>query len=692
MVWLVMPCLACLSINSVPARAQSVGLPAPRLLATFPMGGQAGSEVEITIRGESIDPASELVFSNDGIRAVAKRDEKGNAVPNTFLVSIAEDCPTGIHEARVLTSLGLSTPRVFTVGHLRETTQTESSTSPESPHPLAIDSVCNAVMPVRAINHYRFTASEGQRIFIECAARRIDSKLRPVVILSDTLGRDLLVERTGDPLDFTAPADGDYLIKVHELTFQGGADFFYRLALSELSDEAKPVPDAGTVAVSAASWPPESFTPGDSSPETEPNDQATEAQTITPPCQLAGTFFPAADVDVFEFTAKKGQTWWIEVGSQRLGLPTDPSVLVQRVVPPLPESKQQPTLVDVALLSDIPSPVKVSGNNYAYDGPPYNVGSSDVLGKLEIPEDGLYRLELSDLFGGTRQDPRNRYHLVIRQASPDFVLVAWAMHMELRNGDRNALSKPIALRPGATMPLEVVAIRRDGFDGAIELSMDLLPPGVTADGLTIPAGQSRGVMLVTADAEAPPGWSRARLVGRSEIDGKPVTRTCRLASMAWPVKDAWAEIPHPRLLADVPVSVGSAEIAPLTVQPRSPETIQVQEGQSLTLPVDLIRRSEFSGTKIRLEVMGHGFEKHPKIDLDLNQDSADVVLDLAKLKVAPGQYKIALCGSVVAKYSPQAIALSDLVDAPTKPVPTKDIVDIVVSRPFTIEVQPAKKP
>src|SRR5205085_3032047 len=111
---------------------------------------------------------------------------------------------------------------------------------------------------------------------------------------------------------------------------------------------------------------------------------------------------------------------------------------------------------------------------------------------LVIKEDGLYRLRLTDLFGGTRSEPGNCYRLVIRRAAPDFALVAWALHMELRNGDRNALSKPISLRGGATMALEVVAFRRDGFDGDIELSMDNLPPGVTATGLKIHAGKSHG--------------------------------------------------------------------------------------------------------------------------------------------------------------------------------------------------------
>ena len=134
--------------------------------------------------------------------------------------------------------------------------------------------------------------------------------------------------------------------------------------------------------------------------------------------------------------------------------------------------------------------MKPSSNGYAYDGPPYDGGSADIIGKLEINDDGIHRLQMTDLFGGTRNDPRNVYRLIIRKAAPDFAVAAWGLHMELRNGDRNALSKPLALRAGITMALEVVAVRRDGFDGDIELVMEGLPDGVTAQGLKIPTGKN----------------------------------------------------------------------------------------------------------------------------------------------------------------------------------------------------------
>ena len=403
--------------------------------------------------------------------------------------------------------------------------------------------------------------TKGQRIVVDCAAKGIDSKLKAVLIVANSTGADLQVERRGGAIDFTAPETGTYVVKVHDLTFNGGAAYFYRLALRQAA-QGEVVPRLPSIkTVSSFSWPPARLTDDAVLPETEPNNRHAEAMKITLPCDIAGSFFPAADVDTFEFTAKKGEVWWVEVASERLGLSTDPSIVVQRVS----GEGANENLSDVVEFSDIPSPIKVSTNGYSYNGPPYNAGSSDIIGKLEIREDGIHRLQLRDLFGGTRSDPRNIYRLIIRKAAPDFALVGWALHMNLRNGDRNALSKPIALRGGATMPIEVVVVRRDGFNGEIQLFMDNLPEGVSAAGLKIPSGQSRGIMLITAEQDAPRGLSSASFSGRATIDGKVVTHPCRLASMQWPVPDASREIPSPRLLADVPVSVGGSEFATITI-------------------------------------------------------------------------------------------------------------------------------
>jgi hypothetical protein len=210
------------------------------------------------------------------------------------------------------------------------------------------------------------------------------------------------------------------------------------------------------------------------------------------------------------------------------------------------------------------------------------------------------------------------------------------------------------------MALEVVAFRRDDFDGEIELAMEGMPKGVTAHGLTIPAGQSRGMVLITAAADAPRGYANAKFVGRSRIAGQAVTRPCRLASVAWPIPDSWEEIPSPRLLADVPVSVSGVEQSPLTITAKA-SVLEAKEGEKLTVPLVHKRTSDFSGDKIPMKVIGSGFERAPGFDLSIAADRSEVVLDLKALKIPPGEYLVSFLGGAVVKYrhQPELVASSE---------------------------------
>jgi hypothetical protein len=200
------------------------------------------------------------------------------------------------------------------------------------------------------------------------------------------------------------------------------------------------------------------------------------------------------------------------------------------------------------------------------------------------------------------------------------------------------------------MALEVVAVRRDGFAGDIELAMENLPEGVAARGLKIPSGESRGIMLVTAANNAPRGFSNAKFYGRAFVDGTEVTHPCRVASMAWPIPDAWGEFPSPRLVADVPVSVGGRDLAPITIAPAVNGVLEVTEGGKVTIPLIHKRRCEFSGTTLQLRTLGAGFDGAPRFDVSLTAEHSEVTLDTAALKAAPGEYAIAFYGPAVAKY------------------------------------------
>lgn len=631
-----------LALLTASALAQQVTLPLPRLLTVTPMGGQAGTTVEVTITGENIEDVTELAFSTPKITA-----KPVAGVVNKFSVSIAADAPVGVYDARVMSRLGVSSVRAFSVNKLPEIMRTKANNTLETALALPVGTICNATMTKRAVDFYSFQGVKGQAVSIDCAAVGIDSRLTPVVILADSKGADLKVNRTGGIIDFIPPADGSYIIKVSDLTFQGGERHFYRLALQK--SPAQPQPQ--TQMVSAMSWPPTGLAATAAAKETEPNNK--EAQKITLPCDIAGAFYPAADVDTFEFTAKKGETWWVEVASERLGLNTDPFVLVQQV--------KDGKFTDVAELYDIAPPMKVTSNGYSYDGPPYDAGSPDVMGKFEVKEDGTYRIQVRDLFGGTRMDANNIYRLIVRQAAPDFSLAAWAVHMTLRNGDRASLSKPMSLRQGDSRAFEVAVQRRDGFDGEIDITMENLPPGVSAAGLKIGKGKPYGHLILTAEEKAPRGFSLAKITGKAVIGGKDVVRPVRVASMEWPVKDAKGEIPAPRLMADIPVSVTDSEQAPLTIALAENKVFEGKVGETLKIPLKLTWRNEFNGTSIKVKAYGEGFSAIKEFDIPLKAATHDLALNLAELKIAPGDYTFALQSLGICKYryNPAAVPLAE---------------------------------
>ncbi|MFY7892837.1 MAG: serine protease [Pirellula sp.] len=629
-------------------QAQSVCLPLPRLLSISPMGGQVGTSFDATIAAEHMEDPGPLIFQHPGIQATAKVDAQGKPIPNQYSIAIAPDVPQGLYEARLLGRLGISSARIFSVGKLTELNQKPGNTNLVNAMPLSVPSVCNAVVSSRAVDFYSFEAVQGKRYIIQCSARGIDSKLDPVVIVGDANGTDLVAQRTGDTLDFVAKASGKHTIKIHELTFKGGPGYFYRLSIEELPIDAPMPVYPSTRSVSAFSWPPNGLSP--QSPTTEQEDAAFQA--ITLPADISGRFYPAADVDTYVFDAKQGETWWIEVASERLGRPTDPSLVIQM------EKPDKSGWSDVAELNDIASPMKPSSNGYAYDGPPFDGGSTDILGKLEIKEAGRYRLLLSDLFGGTRKDPRNIYRLIVRPAQPDFAVVSWGLHMELRNGDRNALSKPLALRAGNTVALEVVTVRRDGFDGEIALNVDGLPQGVTAQGLKIQAGKMRGVLLLSATQDAPQGLANATITASAKIGEQTVTHPMQMAQMVWPIPDAWGEIPSPRLVSGIPVSVTTSELAPITIAPTERKVYEAKLGEVLKIPMTHTLRSEFSGAVLQLKTMGSGFEGNPQFDVSIGAANSEATVNLGAIKPPAGEYTIAFYGSAVAKYRYNPLAIS----------------------------------
>ena len=73
-------------------------------------------------------------------------------------------------------------------------------------------------------------------------------------------------------------------------------------------------------------------------------------------------------------------------------------------------------------------------------------------------------------------------------------------------------------------------------------------------------------------------------------------------------------------------------------------------GEKLTIPLILKSRSDFSGDKIQMKVVGAGFENAPGFEILVKANSSQAVLDLGALKVPPGDYHVSFIGGAVVKY------------------------------------------
>ena len=384
--------------------------------------------------------------------------------------------------------------------------------------------------------------------------------------------------------------------------------------------------------------------------EREPNDQPDQAQKVPLPCEFVGQFYPAADRDWVSFEAKKGDVYWIEVFSHRLGLPTAPFALVQRVAR---NEKGEETVSDVHEL-------------YAADanigGPEFNTTTRDPSWRFEVKEEGAYRVRVADLFNRQDSNPRFVYRLSLRKETPDFRLVVLPQAPPPVNKDAKEvmLWTPL-LRRGETMPLKVLAFRRDNFNGEIELTAEGLPSGVTCASTKIQTNKNSELLFLTA-ADTAENWSGPiKVVGKAKIGDAELTREARAGSATRTVPDYNNEAVRARLTRDLFLAVSSAESAPITIEAAEHKIREVTAGSKLQIPLKLSRRGDFNET-LKLKAAGvAGLDGLKELDVDGKTNAAVLEIDLGQHKLSPGTYTFYLQTQTKGKYrnNPEAAKAAD---------------------------------
>jgi hypothetical protein len=114
-------------------------------------------------------------------------------------------------------------------------------------------------------------------------------------------------------------------------------------------------------------------------------------------------------------------------------------------------------------------------------------------------------------------------------------------------------------------------------------------------------------------------------------------------------------------MADVPVSVTESEGAPVTIAAAENKVFEAKAGEMLKIPLKLTWRNEFNGSSLKVKAYSDGIVGVKEFDIPLKAETHEAVIDLAALKVAPGDYTIAFqtLGICKYRYNPAAVPLAE---------------------------------
>lgn len=559
---------------------------APNFTAIAPAGGQRGTSVEVTLRGDRLADAQEVFFYTPGITLEKISDAQEKEVKVVFL--IAADCRLGEHALRIRTASGISALRLFYVGPFPSVEEKEPNNEAAKAQPIALNSTVQGTIGSEDVDIFSVEVKKDQRLSVEIEGARLGRTLfDPTVTVLSADGR-VLAASDDTPLlghdgfvSLLAPADGKYLIQVRDMTY-AGTGHFYRLHLGTFPRPTAVFPLGGqpgeTLEAKFLGDPTGDFT----QPITLPSEKSrsarfglvadhhglapspnwlrisalTNAPSITPgntlgkatalnttaPFAFNGVLATKGDAAFFRFTAKKDQNLDFQVYARRLGSPLD------------------------SVLTVFDAKGKSLGNNDDAAGNP------DSAVRVKIPEEGDYTVKVADQLA--RGGPRFTYRVEIAEVAPTLTL-SIPDTARYDNETRKSIVVPRGNRFAVLLNLN-----RDTFNGDLAVTFDGLPAGITALADTVPGSLSAVPVVFDAAADAPIAGTlltpAAQAVDAATTNGKNVVSRFRHTV-------DWVRIQNDIGYSRSEVSQIAAavvEAVPFTVRIVEPKVPLVQSGEA----------------------------------------------------------------------------------------------------------------
>jgi hypothetical protein len=482
----------------------------PQLGVILPRGGQRGTEVRVSLHGQRLDDAQDLVFHETGITARDLVVADPTRIEATLVIDAA--CPLGFHGLRVRTATGISALRTFSVGDLPEVTEAEPNNTFAQAQAISAGCTINGVADNEDVDYYALDTRAGDVISAEIEGFRLgEIFFDPFVALFNDAGFELAtcddaaLLRQDAVISAAIPRDGRYLVQVRESAYRGNGSCRYRLHVGRFPRPTAIVPAGGPPGAALAArllgepaggrdlsitmpkrdepggagWLPPGTVAipigderGDApSPllvrdstlenvlESEPNGDLGSATAAPAPAALGGVIDPPGDHDWFRFTASAGQVLDLSVYARRLRSPLDPVLLLRAR--------------DGGLIAA----------NDDDQGP-------DSAIRFNVPRDDVYLLQIHDQLG--RGGPDFAYRIEVAPLEPRLSLHA--------PRDRHAVAVP---RGGRAALL--LTANRSEFGGPLRVTGAGLPPGVSMEVAPVHETISAVPVLFRCADDAPPG-------------------------------------------------------------------------------------------------------------------------------------------------------------------------------------------
>ena len=642
-------------MEDAPMKAAGDGA-APRPAKKSPGAAKKAGKSPVKKTGKVLPGGEKILDESDRrVSAAAKRQPNPQLAESVRLyLTVSPEAPAGIRELRLKTAHGVSNPLIFVVGKSEEHNEREPNDKRPDTVTNWLPVVINGQIMPGDVDRFRFRARKGMHLVAAVNARSLIPYLADAVpgwfqatlALFDARGNQLVYadDFRFDPdpvIYYEVPQTGDYILEIKDAIFRGREDFVYRLTVGQVPFITGIFPLGGPVgaksAVQPAGWnllsdrvtldgtgsqagiftmescwdhrlvKPVPYALGDLPEclEKEPNNERRTAQRVELPVIINGRIDRPGDWDAFSFAGRAGEQIVAEVHARRLGSPLD-------------------SLLE---LTDAGGKLLAANDDHEDPAAGLTTHHADSRVDFKLPSDGAYLLRLGDT--QHKGGPEYAYRLRIARPRPDF---------ELR-----VAPSSVNAAPGATVPISVFALRKDGFAGDISLRLRESTLGFHISGAWIPAGQDKSRLTLTVPAVGHKEPVDLHLEGRATIDGKEVRRA---AAPAEDMMQAFAYrhlVPAERWLASVAPSRRARSgyaVAAVPFRLRDRAVLKVPVGG--TAPVHFSAPSRTSLAQVTLEL------NDPPDGIIVRKVSAGTGELTALLAAEEGKAKCGLKGNLLA--------------------------------------------